>query len=240
MGINYDELELEGAAGAFEMDSQKTGGTSESEGSNSTAMAAPAGGWMKWGQLQQEILDALIADEDEVGGQHLQELAKRLRSSVEDLELVMNRTDPEVFMAKRLDRLLQLERIRRKDVSWDVLEDAALGKLMTLLETNRVNKVGELLAVAQAANRAARKPGVGDMKTIPGTTVNVYGGGGSIQAELPGPGSLGSMRLTLSPKTVDQLSKGVTIDATAEKFSDSIEMLDGDDVPLISKMADES
>lgn len=232
------EAELGEAAIAFELDSQDAGGTQESTGSNSELTAAPEGGWMRWGQLQTEILDAIIADDDEIGGPALQGLAKRLRSSVEDLEIVMERTNPTEFMAKRLERLLQLERLRKKDVNWDVLEDAALGKLMSLMETNRINKTAELLAVAQAANRAARKPTGGSMDK-PGTTLNVFTGSGQVGVELPGPGNLGTMRLTLSAKTVSQLSQGITIEAEAEKFSESVEMLDGDDVPLISKLADE-
>ena len=72
------------------------------------------------------------------------------------------------------------------------------------------------------------------------TTINVMNNGGGAEIQLPGAGHIGTMKLTLSPKTVGQLSKGITIDGTAEKYTDGIEMLGGDDVPQLSKLADES
>ena len=48
------------------------------------------------------------------------------------------------------------------------------------------------------------------------------------------------MRLTLSKKTVSQLGPGITIDAETEKYTDTIEMLGGGDVPMLSKLADET
>ena len=236
-----------GAADALEIDSEvdlsafesTPGGTSESKGSNSSKKSAPGEGkWAKWGQLQGEILDAVLQDEDEWGGEHLESLARRLRTTVEDLGMVIEGTNPDEWTQKRLERLLQMERIRNRDVNWDVLEDAATGKLMSLLEGRTPMKTAEVLAIAVAANRANRAHrGVNPMAGN-GVTINMNGGPGQA-VELPGPGGLGTMRLTLSPKTVNQLGQGITIEAEAEKYTDSVEMLDGKDVPMLSKMADE-
>lgn len=217
---------------------QEGGGPEESEGSDSSTSGAPPEGYLAWGQLQQEILDAFIADEDEVGGPVMTDLARRLRSGLDDLMEVLDRTDPKVWAAKRLNRLLQAERIRNRDINWDVLEDAVLQKLMGVVETSKIIKTSELLAIAQVANRANRR-------SIPmhnnngGNTFIQVNNGGAGGVQLPGPGGLGTMRLTLSARTVNQLGSGITIDASAEKFTDSIEMLGGDDVSMLSKLADE-
>lgn len=219
-------------------DSQGVGGTPESE---SKAVAAPqggvpAGGWLPWGYLQDEILEAYIDDEDEIDGENMTALAKRLRTSVEELGAIVQCTEPSLFETKRMEKLLERERLRHKDVSWDKLEVLALRKMTDLVETRKVTKVGELLAIAATANKAVRKQGSPAVSQYNQT--NVFMAGGNQTAELPGPGGLGTMRLTLSPRTVQQLSQGVTIEAEVEKFSDGIEMLHAEDVPEINKLAD--
>ena len=194
---------------------------------------------MKWGQLQAEILDALIADEDEWGGPAMEALAKRLRSEVTDFENVMEMTNPEEFATKRLERLLQMERIRNRSLNWDSVEDAALHKLVGILEGKTQLKVAEVLAIASTANRANRAR-EGNQMAGNGNTYIQVNGSGNPSVELPGPGGLGTMRLTLSKKTVSQLGQGITIDAETEKYTDTIEMLGGGDVPMLSKLADET
>lgn len=229
-----------GPEDSFEDFGEGAGGPADSEGSNSEVTGAPPGGWMVWGQLQAEILDAIILDEEHEGeGQPaLESLARRLRSSLEDFEMIIRMTNPQEFSAKRLERLLQLERIRNRDASWDSVEDGALRKLALMLEGRNL-KLAEVLAIANTANRASRTRGGGQMAPTSVTNIQVNGNG-SPSVELPGPGGLGTMRLTLSKKTVNQLGQGITIDVEPEKYTDSIEMLEGKDVPLISKMADES
>lgn len=239
-GGSAEGLDL-GLGDSFEDFGEGAGGVVESKGLNSEVTGpSQAGGWMKWGQLQAEILDAIIQDEeDEEGGQKaLESLARRLRSSVEDFEMIIRMTDPMEFSTKRLERLLQLERIRNRDANWDSVEEGALRKLMGMLD-GRGLKVGEILAIASTANRASRTRG--GSQVAPTNTMNVQiNANGGQAVELPGPGGLGTMRLTLSKKTVAQLGQGITIDVEAEKYTDSIEMLGAGDVPVISKLADES
>lgn len=241
-------LEDGGADIAFEIDSDfdlsafesTPGGAQESKGLNSESSGAPVA-YLGWGQIQTEILDAVINDDDVWDGENLQALAKRLRSTVEDFAAIVEQTDPQLWNKRRLDRLLQREQIRNKDYSWDEVEAAAIGKLHALVQNGKMIKTAEILAIAQAANKATRRVGGGQMP-LPGgnvTTINVNGVKDT-DIQLPGPGNLGTMRLTLSAKTVNQLSQGITIDAQAEKYTDSIEMLGGDDVPELSKLADES
>lgn len=241
--------EDEGARIAFDLDSDfdldnfESGGrgTSESEGLNSDSTGAPpAGGWIKWGQIQTEILTAFLQDEEVWGGTALQELATRLRSNVSDFEMIVEQTDPKVWSKERLNKLLQMEKIRNRDYSWDEVEVVAIGKLAQIVQDPRMTKTAEILAIAQAANRAHRRSGGNQMTPGNNTTINVMNNGGGAEIQLPGAGHIGTMKLTLSAKTVGQLSKGITIDATAEKYTDGIEMLGGDDVPELSKLADES
>lgn len=240
------ELEAGGAEIAFEIDSgfdlsafeSEEGGTSEHFAPDEAATRSPAGK-IAWGQIQTEILDAVLDDNDIWGGEYLQALALRLRSTLEDFEQILEMTDESEWNKQRLERLLQRERILHRDFDWDVIESAATAKLGVILQSRTV-KTAEILAIAQAANRATRRKGVNQMPPGGNTNINVYQGNGNAEIQLPGSGHLGSMKLTLSAKTVGQLSKGITIDATAEKYTDGIEMLGGDDVPQLSKLADES
>jgi hypothetical protein len=192
-----------------------------------------------WGQLHSEILNAWIDDEDEWGGDSMEALAKRLRSSSDEFAMILEDVPKDVLAKKRLERLLELESIRNKDGSWDKLENIVIRKLLHAVESRQVPKTSELLAIASVANKANRRvsntnQGLGGNG---GTVINVHGAS-SGELSLPGAGGLGVMRLTLSPKSVEHLSKGITIDASAEKFSDSVEMLGTPDVPELSKMAD--
>lgn len=242
-------MEAGGAAVAFDIDSDfdlsafesTQGGTSESrevelKGNGGTPAS---GGKLAWGQIQIEILDAVLDDEDEWGGENLTALASRLRSSIDDFAEILNQTDEQQWNAKRLERLLQRERIRNRDLSWSEVEAGAIGKLINIVNGKTV-KTSEILAIAQVANRAIRRKDPNNMGENRGnTTINVNGAQGA-EIQLPGSGNLGTMKLTLSARTVNQLSQGITIEATAEKYTDGIEMLGGDDVPQLSKLADES
>lgn len=249
MGIDQNaKSQVEGLGGIgadfeFDTDSWTPGGTSESQESE----IQPESGVgvekkkIRWGQLHTEILEAWLVDDDVWGGPAMVELAKRLRGSPDEFAMIISEIGEEELALKRMERLLEAERIRNKDVNWDRLEDAVLSKLDAAVRKGELKKPAELLAVAQVANRAVRRSqGGGGMGNH--TTINLTNGeGGKTAISLPGAGQLGSMTLTLSAKTVSQLGKGITtIDAIPNKFSDSIEMLGGKDVPQLSKLADES
>lgn len=209
-------------------------------GSGGEILADGTRGNGAWGQLHTEILEAWLIDEDVWGGEAMAALAKRLRCDLDEFDAAMRMVSEETLAVKRAERLLEAERIRNKDISWDRLEDAVLQKLDSHVRTARNLKVGELLAIAQTANRATRRSNPGGPNVTGNTIINMNSGGAAdAQVKLPGPGQLGTMTLTLSPKTVGQLSRGITIDADVEKFSESVQMLGGDDVPILGKMADE-
>lgn len=224
----------------FDLDSGGVGGTSESQ--DGTQLPEDKGEvrkYEKWGQIHTEILDAFLIDEENWEGDALKALAKRLRATVEELFEVYDSINPTEWSVKRLERLLENERVRNKDVNWDRLESATLGKLTQLVESNKNMKLGELLAVATAANRASRRTGGAPM---PGHNVNVFMGGNQQGAEiaLPGPSHLGTMKLTLTAKTVEQLGQGITIDHESDKLSEKVEMLGGDDIPAMNDLADKA
>lgn len=195
--------------------------------------------WLDWSQIQDEILTAFLLDEEEWEGENLGSLAKRLRSSPAEFQQIMLQTDPQIWENKRLLKLLEAESVRNKSFRWDQVESLALAKLHALVEKGKINKLGELLAIAQTANRATRK-NEGGVQMAPNLTqVNVVIPGAGAAQSLPGPGNLGVMRLSLSDRTVKQLSRGKVIDAEAAPLSERIEMLGPNDVPNLSKVADE-
>ena len=205
-----------------------------------TASDSGISNWLQWGQIQDEILTAFLLDEEEwVVDGFLGELAKRLRSSVDEFQAIQAQTDPGIWENKRLLKLLEAESVRNKSFRWDQVESLALSKLHALVEKGKVSKLGELLAIAQTANRATRKNEGGGQMPANLTQVNVVIPGAGAAPTLPGPGNLGVMRLNLSDRTVKQLSKGKVIDHDAAPLSERIEMLGPEDVPNLSKAADE-
>lgn len=193
-----------------------------------------------WGQLHQEILEAWLVDEDEWGGPAMQALAKRLRTPVEDFAYAMGEVGEEELSVKRAERLLEAERIRNKDMNWDRLEEAVLSKLNQHVMTAKNLKVGEMLAIATTANRASRKNGSQPMNG-PNINIQMNGGpGANPQVTLPGAGNLGTMTLTLAPKTIQQLGQGITVDGEVNKMDEKIEMLQADSLTMLGKLADET
>lgn len=205
--------------------------------------------YLEWGQVQEEILDAVLMDsidsEDEVwDGEHLKALAKRLRADLDEMMLFRGLTQDEIWTQKRFERLLELERLAKRGFSWDRLENAALQKLMILVMDGKITKNQELLAVARVANMATRRPlepGQSTGGNTGGVNVQVNMFGQAIEGPgLPGPGSLGTIKLNLSQRTVEQLSQGKTIEGESLRLSESAEMLGTDDIKELSKLADEA
>lgn len=140
--------------GLDQFDSPSEAG-SDSQGLNSE----PSGGWVPWEQLQQEILDAFIQDEDSVKRSCCLKLAaRRLRSDVQDLLSVLERTDPGMGHLKRLNRAFAGRAdSEQEDINWDALEDAGSAEVDGCCGADRTMKTSELLAIAQVANRANRR-----------------------------------------------------------------------------------
>lgn len=164
-------------------------------------------------------------------------LAKRLGCSSQDIQEVCDSYGPGVW-----DQIVGQERVKRglsapveRDVSWDRLETVVLKKLLMLVESNQVNGVGELIAVAKLSNQATRSndrkiptggglPGTHNHFTSVHQQINQIGyiPGDPANGVLPA-GNLGTMRLSLSHRTHKQ------IEGTAERNGralDSMEMLD--------------
>lgn len=225
-----------------EIESQAGGSFETLEEMSSESQRGLGKNFAEWGQLHTEILEAWLVDEDEWGGEAMVALGKRLRCDLDDFAFAMGEIPEEVRNMKRAERLLEAERIRNVDINWDRLEEAVLSKLDNHVRNTKNLKIGEMLSIAQVANRATRRTRTqGDKSMGSGNTfINLNAPGGSqTQVSLPGPGQLGSMTLTLSPRVVSQLGQGITtIDGELEKFSESIEMLDGKDVGELSKLAD--
>lgn len=201
-------------------------------------------GWLPWGDIQDAILMAFIADSQEWGGAEMVALGKRLKTQMEELLDIVQKSDPQVWRKKCLDRLLEIERIRSGKYNWDRVEQIALAKMMHIAE-NSTLKLGELLAISVAANRATRRgpnglpesPGVGGMSN--NVQVNIFGQPAAEGTpELPGAGSLGTIKLNLSKRTVQQLSEEKTITADYERLSDRIEMLSTDDIKELTDLSE--
>lgn len=135
------------------------------------------------------------------------------------------------------------ERIRRaeanpiqKDTTWDRLEYATLTKLVGLVESNKVNAVGELLAIAKVANQAHRhheKRGAGGGN---GMTQNIYvGGPGPENGVLPS-GDLGKITLKMSHRTIRQIEGESVRNPGDPKTLDQMKMLD---IKEIQRIGDE-
>lgn len=199
---------------------------------------------LEWGQLHESMLLCELQDNG-WGGAHLHALAVRLRSTPDELQAVRDQVDDLTWNARRMQKILEMETIKNRGFSWDRLESVALGKMTEMVLTKKLT-LGEHLAIARVANTATRRgsSAEGDhMNKNQGggnqVQVNVYGQPiESASAELPGPGSLGTIKLTLSNRSVKQLTEGRVIDHDGS-FTDSIEMLEAKDVPQLSKLTDE-
>lgn len=194
--------------------------------------------WMPWGDVQSHILDAWLDGEENWASESVLALARRLRTSVPELIAVVDATNPIEWAAKRFDKLLERESLRKSGYSWDRIEHAALLKLTRLVETNRINTASDLLAVAKVANSATRNRNAAPSGGINVQINNNMGGQSGDHPELPGAGSLGTIQLTLTQRTVRQLGQERVIDGESTRLSESAEMLGPSDIPELSRMSD--
>jgi len=239
-----EEFEVELEIGAdVELISESTPGVSAE--SELIPSEMPPEGWLKWGELQENILEALIQDEDEWDGPEVAALSKRLRCEVGELQHCIQISNPDQVQARRLEKLLELESLRKRGFNWDRVENAALAKIIGLVEKKNLT-TGEYLQIARVANAATRRGPGGEIMDgkphAPGTQVNVqlnqYGQPIESDGGLPGPGSIGRVTLSLSQRTMNQLSKPKTIEGEVVRLADSAEMLTSTDIPQLSKLAD--
>lgn len=172
--------------------------------------------------------------ESEVREMSRKKLAASLGCTADDLQGIV-----EGYGESWAEKVLE-ERIRAgisateaRDVSWDRLESAALGKLLILVDSNKVGTVQELLAIAQAGNRANRgnRPTGTPVPAQAGNSYqqNVFLPGSPENGVLPA-GHLGSITLSLSPRVMKQIEGDMAVEIGAESKTmrklDSIEMLD--------------
>lgn len=69
--------------------------------------------------------------------------------------------------------------------------------------------------------------------------VNIYNqNGGVVNPNLPGEGNLGTVTISLTKRTVQQLQQERVIDGTSERLLDRAEMLNEDDIKELGKMLD--
>jgi hypothetical protein len=204
---------------------------------------------LPWGDVQESMLTAFILDEQEWAGKEMKALAKRLRVEQEEFDDILHQTGMDVWESKRLEKLLEIERMKMQGWNWDRLEFAALSKLSTLVDMGQIKKPEMLMAIAATANRATRRGLIQDPPKSGGTGVviqnNVFNagaqGGVSMTAELPGAGSLGTIKLNLHARTIKQLSEErVVEDVEYQRLEDRAEMLGPDDITELSKLAEES
>lgn len=197
-----------------------------------------------WGQLQESILDALLEGEEGWDEPGIRSLAKRLKTTVEELRVVMESSDRKKWEIRRMEKLVEAEAMRKRGFNWDRLEHSALIKLATLVDTNRVKSVGDLLAIARAANQATRRdtqmpngqnPSGGNFTQV---NVNFQGGNGD-GPNLPGPGNLGTIQLSLSQRTIQQISQGKTIEGEALNLAEGAEMLQAEDIKELNSLVDD-
>jgi hypothetical protein len=242
LAMNQEEIDLliqgENAEG------EGVGANDPTRVSQPAEIAPVSGGavadWLPWGEIQTHILDAYLDGDENWDSESMVALAKRLRTSIPELQMLVEATNPTEWSAKRFDALLERESLRKRGFDWDRLEHAALKKLTKLVETGRVSTASDILAVAKVANSATRKTGM-NQPTVPGgvqVNINQYGSDGS-PPELPGPGSLGTIQLTLTQRTVKQLGREKVIDGESTRLSDTIEMLGPEDIGTLSTMSDD-
>lgn len=195
--------------------------------------------FLPWGDIQTHILDALLDGDENWASESVASLARRLRTSIEELQLVVDSTNPAEWTAKRFDKLLERESLRKRGYDWDRIEHAALTKLTKMVDTGRINQASDLLAVAKVANAATRNRGQAPAGGINVQINNQIGSSSDSPPELPGPGSLGTIQLTLTQRTVKQLGQERVIDGESVRLSESAEMLGPSDISELSRMSDE-
>lgn len=203
-------------------------------------------GLLPWGDVQEAIMDSWIQDSQEWGGAAMVALSKRLRTQIDEFTVIRGATGDEVWELHRLQKLLEIERVRMGGFNWDRVEQAALAKMAHLVDTGQVRKLGELLAIASTANRATRRGPTGQPtesgdRGMGGNNVqvNIYGQPTGLETpELPGAGSLGSIQLNLSARTVKQLSEERVIDGDYKRMSDRVEMLEAKDIKELTGLAE--
>lgn len=181
-------------------------------------------------------------------------LAVGLGCGVEDLEDITSDYGEQEWEQLVLDERVRLgiDSTAMRDATWDRLEGATLRKLLMLVEADKVRDSMELLAIAKAANAAARNQSRGgktrDAGAGQGNTAqqqfNVgigimaggqYAAGDPANGVLPA-GDLGTIQLRLSHRVQSQLHPpstgegGETVEEPATVDSgrvlDSLEMLD--------------
>lgn len=197
-----------------------------------------------WTSMHEAMLMAEIQDND-WGGPHLAELTMRLRSTFEELCEIKAMIPEQVWFEKRSEVILELEKHKQRGMAWDKLEMGVLEKLSRVMVTRSMT-TGELLAIARVANSATRR-GIGvepvaaksdnpgfNVQIINGVAVQVPSANG-----LPGPGSIGTIKLTLSKRTVAQLGQERIIDGTSERIMDNSEFLTAKDVPELNQMLED-
>lgn len=196
-----------------------------------------------WGQLHESILDALLDGDEEWESVPVQTLAKQLKSEVGELRTIFEGAPKEQYTIRRIEKILERQEMSRIGYNWSSLESSVLQKLSHLVRSNAIRASGDLLAIAKTANSAIRRgnttgvPQMTEKPTQPGglnLNVNQFNG-----VSLPGAGSLGRIELSLSQRTIDQLSRDRTLDLKAERLDERIEMLGANDVPELTKKADD-
>lgn len=200
-----------------------------------------------WDDTQEAILNAFIADMQEWGGMEMQALAKRLRLKISDFEEIVVYTTEAVWNRKRMKRLLEIESTKMRGYKWDHVEHATLAKLEALVDGGKIVKPSELLMIAATANRAQRRGSglqeapVNQNGPNQNVQVNIFGQPSANQAtDLPGAGHVGTVKLSLSQRTIKQLSEERTIDSTDyQRLHDRAEMLEPKDITELTKMADD-
>lgn len=176
-----------------------------------------------------------IQDEEISPHRHMMALAERMGTPVDDLFAIKTRIPEEVWATKKMERMVRLESVRMRLQNWSELEHLAVQALMHRIETGRIVDDTTLLTIANTAARVTQVPKVG---TGVGGDVNVQINqiGATPQGDLPGPGHLGPITLTLSRRTVQQLSTDRVVSETS--YLESIEMLSSNDVPDMIKTID--
>lgn len=205
---------------------------------------------VKWEPLHIAILEAEI-EWSQAGGVNenqnvfMAALARRLKSTVEELGDIKAQIPEDEWEDERLRKTLVVE-ARKGGIragNWDEIEKLAQEKILALMAQNKLKTVGEWMAAAQLANRAVRRGTA--VRDDPGDRANPVGGGGpaigiTIQQQnnggLPGAGSLGTIQLSLSQTTVDQLGKPHVIEG--ERVLDTMDMLLPSDIKELNTLSE--
>ena len=216
-----------------------------------------------WSQLAELILDAEIKDEVAAGvmeqrilqdrqrkiefGQevpdeivlpksdsHMRALAMRVAISIDMLEAIREDIDSDLWSQKKLERVIRMEIIRNRANNWEEIEAIALEKLKLRIEHTSIDE-SALLQIASQANRMNQ---VANLRSEPASGGNVMVQINNVNrdmpnGDLPGPGSLGTITLSLSKRVANQLALPKKEDVEGDRFLDSIEMLGARDVPSL-------